>query len=251
MSLPRLMRRQARPLLTHPKSLHVPNPPLTQHHHHQTRPFSLPDLSSLTLPTTPRTLRAARTLPYPPALLYAIISDIPSYATFLPFCTSSVVHAWTPTSPRHPSLATLTVGWGPFAAESYTSRVYCVPGRTVEAVSGQAGPSTSWEVLRGYGYEEGRVGGGGGAGDRRAGDGDLFKSLVTKWTVTPVEGRVGSGGEQRTDVDLRIDYLLANPIHQVAVGGVADQVADKMIRAFESRAEKLYSTWRRRDGEAR
>ncbi|KAH8909116.1 hypothetical protein BR93DRAFT_926251 [Coniochaeta sp. PMI_546] len=239
MSLPRLGLRQARPLLALPSK-----PPPTQ----QTRAFSLPDLSSLASPATPKTLRASRNLPYPSDLLYAIISDISSYSSFLPFCTSSVVHAWTPTTPPNPSLATLTVGWGPFAAESYTSRVYCVPGSVVEAVSGEAGPSTAWEVLRRYGYDEGR----GGVVDRRAGDGDLFKTLVTKWTVKPVdEGQTGGRGK-RTDVDLRIDYLLANPIHQVAVGGVADQVADKMIRAFESRAEKLYSNWRRRkDGEAK
>lgn len=120
--------------------------------------------------------------------------------------------------------------------------MYCVPGKTVEAVSGQAGPSTGWDVLRRYGYEEQQAG----TRDKREGDGELFNSLVTKWTVKSVEGEMGKG-ETQTDVDLRIDYLLANPIHQVAVGGVADQVADKMIRAFEARAEKLYSDRKSRE----
>lgn len=239
-----------RPLLALPKRPLIPpllsQPTQTQQQQQQQhRPFSLPDLSALASSSlsSPRTLRAARTLPYPSDLLYAIISDIASYSSFLPFCTSSVVHAWTPTSPPNPSLATLTVGWGPFAAESYTSRVYCVPGSVVEAVSGEAsaGPSTDWEVLRRHGYARG-----GEIDNRRRrqrGDGDLFKSLVTKWTVEPV-----AGGDGKTGVDLRIDYLLANPLHQVAVGGVADQVADKMIRAFEARAEKLYGDWRRSGG---
>lgn len=225
-----------------PLPLALPKP-----HNHQARAFSLPSLSDLS-PSNPRTLRARRTLPYPPSLLYAIISDIPHYSSFLPFCTSSIVHSWTRTTPPLPSLATLTVGWGPFPAESYTSRVYCVPGSTVEAVSGReaVGPSTGWDVLRRYGYEEG--GQSRKAGDRREGDGELFERLVTKWTVKPVGG---GNGETTTDVDLRIDYLMANPIHQVAVGGVADQVADKMIRAFEGRAEELYTTsWKGRDVEA-
>jgi coenzyme Q-binding protein COQ10 len=219
-----------------PLALALPKP-----HLHQTRPFSLPSLSDLSniSSSTPRTLTASRNLPYPPALLYSIISDIPSYSSFLPFCTSSVVHTYTPTAPRLPVLATLTVGWGPFPAESYTSRVYCVPGETVEAVSGNAGPSTTWDVLRRHGYEERAAKGGAVAGDKRDGDGELFESLVTKWTVRPVEGG--------TDVDLRIDYLMANPLHQIAVGGVADQVADKMIRAFEARAERLHADRQRKE----
>ncbi|KAJ9134707.1 hypothetical protein NKR19_g8537 [Coniochaeta hoffmannii] len=227
-------------LALRPPPLAIPKPssPLISR-----RQFSLPSLPSFQSPGRPASLTASRQLPYPPSLLYSIISDIPSYSAFLPFCTSSVVHAWTPTVPRYPSLATLTVGWGPFPAESYTSRVYCVPGQTVEAVSGDAGPSTRWDVLRRHGYEE-RSSGGERTGDKRRGDGELFESLVTKWTVRPV-----GGGETKTDVDLRIDYLMANPLHQLAVGGVADQVADKMIRAFEARAQRLYADWQRREGE--
>lgn len=223
-----------RPLLALPK-------PALAHH---PRPFSLPslsDLSNLSSPTAPKTITAHRTLPYPSPLLYSIIAAIPLYSTFLPFCTASTTHASTPTTPPLPALASLTVGWGPFPAESYTSRVYCVPGSTVEAVSGDSAPSTPWAVLRRYGYDEAADGRG---GVRREGDGELFRSLRTKWTVEPVEG---TGGET-TDVHLRIDYLLANPLHQIAVGGVADQVADKMIRAFEARAAKLYGEWKRTEG---
>ncbi|KAB5575988.1 hypothetical protein GE09DRAFT_1281733 [Coniochaeta sp. 2T2.1] len=207
------------------------------------RAFSLPDLSQLSSSLTPKpqTISASRQLPYPSPLLYSIISDIDSYSNFLPFCTSSVVHSFTPSTPPLPSLATLTVGWGPFPSESYTSRVYCVAGRTVEAVSGEdARPSTGWDVLGRYGYTKDT-----GRREKREGDGELFRSLVTKWSVTPVEGKEG-----KTDVDLRIEYLMNNPLHQVAVSGVADQVADKMIRAFEGRAEKLYGEWKRKEAEA-
>lgn len=213
----------------------------------QTRPFSLPSLSELTSPPTPRSLHAARTLPYPSELVYSVISDIGSYSTFLPFCSSSRVHTWTtpPSDPfgdRYPATATLTVGWGPFKAESYTSRVYCVPGSVVEAVSGEAQPSTDSQLLRrlGYGAEET------GAASANE-DGGLFRSLVTRWDVRPGVG----AGPPRTDVSLKIRYLFANPLHQVAVGGVADQVAGMMIEAFESRAQKLYDGWLRKELEKR
>jgi coenzyme Q-binding protein COQ10 len=205
-------------------------------------------LSDLTSTQEPRTIHASKTLSYPSELLYKIISDIDSYSTFLPFCTSSRVHAWTKprrqSDPsehlpcRYPALATLTVGWGPFAAESYTSRVYCVPGSIVEAVSGGAEPSTDRDTLRAVGYdleEHDRAG--------RGQAGDLFKSLVTRWHVKPAAQGVGGNDSVTTDVSLSIRYMFANPLHQVAVGGVADDVADKMIRAFEARAQKLHAGW--------
>jgi coenzyme Q-binding protein COQ10 len=232
--MPPILLRSRRPLRP-PRSLIHLKP-----HLHQTRPFSLPFLSDLTSTPTPKTLRTSKTLPYPSELLYKIISDIDSYSSFLPFCTSSRVHAWTVPKPpvgRCPALATLTVGWGPFTAESYTSRVYCVPGSVVEAVSGSAEPSTDRELLRAVGYD----------GDGEQGGweqpGDLFKSLVTRWDVKPAVGKA----HMTTDVSLSIRYLFANPLHQVAVGGVADEVADKMIRAFEARAEKLYDGWARQE----
>jgi coenzyme Q-binding protein COQ10 len=68
--------------------------------------------------------------------LYAVVSDVGSYASFLPFCTQSRV--LTPLTPA-PTRATpdaqrmeaeLTVAFLAFT-EQYTSRVTCVPCESV------------------------------------------------------------------------------------------------------------------------
>ncbi|EAQ90707.1 hypothetical protein CHGG_02642 [Chaetomium globosum CBS 148.51] len=130
---------------------------------------ALPNLAASTNggPSPPKTLRARRVLPYPAAQIYTLIADIDSYTHFLPHCPHSRVTKWVTTPPtpitmpttdgssnappqkatgtaaatppgtRHPALADLTVGWGPFT-QTYTSRVYCVPGSVVEAFSNPA-----------------------------------------------------------------------------------------------------------------
>ncbi|KAK4177947.1 dehydrase and lipid transport-domain-containing protein [Triangularia setosa] len=195
------------------------------------RPFSTtppkPFLSSLLpdLPPAPvTTLSAAKTLPYPALQIYKIIADINAYKHFLPHCTHSLVTSYTP-STNLPKTGDLTVGWGPFT-QSYTSRVFCIPGQTVEAVSGNAGPTIPPEVLRQHGYEVG------GEQDRKGLEGGLFESLCTKWTVR----EAGEG----TEVKLIVTFQFSNPAVGLAVQGVADEMVGKMISAFEGRARELY-----------
>lgn len=194
----------------------------------------------------PQTLHARRLLPYPAAQLYSIIADIDSYRFFLPHCTASQVTAWTrpssPETPRWPALADLTVGWGPFT-QSYTSRVYCVPGSVVEAVSGAAQTTIPASTLRAIGYkvadqddrETARAG--------EMGTSGIFESLVTRWTVQPTaslgDAQVAEGGEW-TEVSLSIQYRFANPALGFAVGQMADDKVDEMVQAFEDRARRLY-----------
>jgi coenzyme Q-binding protein COQ10 len=190
---------------------------------------SLPSIPGLT--SSPQTLSARRTLPYTAPFLYRIISDIDAYKHFLPYCTSSRVHAFTtpqpPSADKYPALASLTVGWGP-VTESYTSRVYCIPGEIVEAVSGDADTQIDKNALRRVGYDV--------DGKRERGEvKGLFDSLVTRWTVTPTTDKA-----DRTDVMLDIRYKFANPAYGLAVGKVADEVACMMIEAFEKRARELY-----------
>ncbi|GAB1314072.1 Coenzyme Q-binding protein coq10, mitochondrial [Madurella fahalii] len=200
----------------------------------------------------PKTLRARRILPYPAAQIYTLIADVDSYSAFLPHCTHSQVTSWvttattpttttTTTSPqRHPAQADLTVGWGPFT-QTYTSRVYCVPGEVVEAVSGDAEPSLPREVLRraGYGVDGGTTG-----GRTQMAEGGIFKSLVTRWTVKPVAARAsagaGEGGGESTEVTLSVTFQFANPALGFAVGQMADDKVDEMVEAFEERARRLY-----------
>ncbi|KAL2021516.1 hypothetical protein VTK56DRAFT_7149 [Thermocarpiscus australiensis] len=245
-------------------------------------------------PPPPKTLRARRTLPYPPAQIYALIADIDAYSNFLPHCTHSRVTSWTtaPSPPpppsqgdkdkankndsntprRYPCQADLTVGWGPFT-QTYTSRVYCVPGEVVEAVSGAAETSIPRDVLRRVGYDipepEG-LGVGGGGGDGAASrhqkktkttttEDGIFESLVTRWTVRPTaaaaaavvggskkDAEEDSGGAARgknwTEVTLSVTFRFANPALGFAVGQVADEMVDEMVKAFEARARELYGS---------
>ena len=230
-------------------------------------------------PPRPHTLHARRILPYTPAQLFAIIADIDSYRFFLPNCTASQVTAWTSPSPvslaaqpeeqqqqRWPALADLTVGWGPFT-QSYTSRVYCIPGSVVEAVSGTAQTTIPASVLAQAGYGvlgaiegEGKstLSNNGASGASTTG---IFESLVTRWTVRaappPGTGRgsgsgSGSGsmqtlsaeliGEEWTEVALSIQFRFANPALGFAVGQLADEKVDEMVQAFQDRARRLYGT---------
>lgn len=210
-------------------------------------------------PPTPKTLRARRLLPYPPQQIYALIADIDSYSRFLPHCTHSRVTRWThplpsPTHPspgaRHPALADLTVGWGPFT-QTYTSRVYCVPGSVVEAVSGRAGTSISADTLRSAGYEVDGTTTSTARGEKDQSQemaGGIFDSLVTRWTVQSATiGRMnnnsiaGVGGDgDWTEVTLSVTFAFANPALGFAVGQVADEKVSEMVEAFEGRARELY-----------
>lgn len=162
----------------------------------------------ITLPgTAPQTLTATRTIPHPPLPLYELIADINSYATFVPYCSSSTVTAWSPpdeNNRRWPTLATLRVGWGGFE-ESFTSKVTCVPSSLVEARSGEA------------------------AG---LGGSSVLKSLVTRWSFAP---RV-VGGKEGAEVGLKLTFEFANPVYAAVSAAVSETVAKTMIEAFEAHA---------------
>ncbi|KAK6848879.1 polyketide cyclase/dehydrase and lipid transporter [Apiospora arundinis] len=140
-----------------PRAVAKPWTPLGSHQPRRTF-LNIPGLSMPDANGPPQTLTARRTLPYASDRLYKLIADIDSYPRFLPYCTSARVTHWTnpsspapstpPSSPqentaeaqrRWPTQADLTAGWGGIE-ETYTSRVFCVPGKIVEAISGEAGP---------------------------------------------------------------------------------------------------------------
>lgn len=191
---------------------------------HSRRPFfTLPDLPSAPL----QTLTASRILPYPAADLYTLISDVDSYSAFVPYCSHSRVTRWTTppkTSPDDqnsrpcPAQADLRVGWGGFE-ETFTSRLRCIPGRSVEAVSDAE--------IDGTGNHPG---------------GAVFKTLVTRWTVQPLQDQdptAGSAGNTTTQVDLVIRFQFANPLYSAVSAAVSDKLAGVMVEAFEERARRI------------
>ncbi|KKY30169.1 putative cyclase dehydrase family protein [Diaporthe ampelina] len=174
-------------------------------------------LDSVFQANKPLTINVSRTLPYPREKLYDLIVDVDAYSSFLPYCQHSRVTAWseqpdadgTGGGRAWPTEGELTVGFGPIT-QSYTSRIVCVPGRSIEALSGK---------------QEG------------APAGSPFESLVTKWTVgDAIVKRIGTW----STVDLDLTMRLADPLVQMMLSKVVDETATKMIDAFEQRARDLF-----------
>lgn len=169
----------------------------------------------------PQVLTATRTLPYPHTRLYELIANVDSYANFVPYCTASKVTHWSaPDSSgrRWPVQADLRVGFGGFE-ETFTSRLLCVPGYSVEAVSGDGATTTGDQSGNGSG----------------SGSWSSVKSLVTRWAVRPC----GQEEPDSTEVNLSIRFQFTNPLYSAVSAAVSDKVAATMIEAFEKRAARV------------
>ncbi|CAK7244950.1 MAG: Coenzyme Q-binding protein coq10, mitochondrial [Sporothrix thermara] len=207
-----------------------------------------------------QSITTGRTLPYAAADLFRIIADVDAYAQFLPHCASSRVTHWrepppttanaggggpaTTKSSCWPARADLTVGWGPLS-QTYSSRVYCVPGHgVVEAVSGRGGAPTLTAAERAeIGLDAGEDDAGRRLGVQTATDDDTFESLVTRWTVVPLSASqtasTGPPSPPRTKVELQIQYQFRNPLYQIATAQISKEMATKMVDAFQARAAAL------------
>ena len=196
----------------------------------------------ITLPgTEPQSLTATRILPYKSTSLYAIIADVDSYSSFLPYCQGSRVISWSsPTSDgkKYPSAAELKVGWGGYE-EVFTSKLFCIPGSVVEALSGEAVTSLPKGDLEHHAANF----------DTPAAANKIFQSLSTRWTVKPFHYKPPTGRPQtdnaveeardQTEVHLSLEFQFANPVYAALSKAVAPKVAEIMVEAFEIRARFL------------
>jgi coenzyme Q-binding protein COQ10 len=178
----------------------------------------------------PQTLTAKRILPYPAAPIYSIVADVQSYASFLPYCQSSAVTRWSSPDSTHgrewPSEASLVVGWGNLT-ESFTSRVFCIPGKIVESIGGETETNLNASDIPHH-LEGARDGD---KGARGAANG-LMTHLKSRWTIEAL-------GEDETEVSLALEFAFANPMYTALSAGAAPKVADIMVKAFEERVQKL------------
>lgn len=118
-----------------------------------------------------------------------------------------------------------------------------MPGSVVEALSGEGARSgIAPDVLARHGLRDdggdGDGDGDGGRGRGSVGNEGVFKTLVTRWTVTPVADSQTTT-TQWSDVDLNIRFQFANPLYAAVSSAVADKVAPVMIEAFVERARKV------------
>ncbi|KAF2209934.1 hypothetical protein CERZMDRAFT_91270 [Cercospora zeae-maydis SCOH1-5] len=201
-----------------------------------------------------QSLTAQRTLPYPSPVIYEIISDVASYSQFLPFCQGSVVTKWSAPAQdgkKYPEEAKLVIGFNDSIKEEFTSRVYCVPGKVVEAVSGNMKSTLSGEQIAHH-------------SPRPEADQDpsrtdtVMAHLLTRWSLKPypykppptnaldkenahrnTQNTNPVPSQQKTEVNLAIEFQFSNPLYAAVAGGAAPKVAEKMIEAFEQRVKDV------------
>lgn len=201
-----------------------------------------PRRSFINLPGTEATvLRETRILPYSSKSLYKLIADVDSYSAFLPYCQESRVTKWSSedeNGKRWPAEADLKIGWGGYE-ETFSSRLFCVPNKVVEALGGDAQSTIPRAAVRHHSSTL----------DSPYTANDIFKSIATRWNVKSLvydtstrhapAGNTAGSGPDRTEVDLTIEFQFANPIYAALSRAVAPKVAAVMIEAFEERARKL------------
>jgi len=185
--------------------------------------FKLPDWNSLPYPfadpagVKPQTYHEHKVLPYTRRQLYAVVSDVGSYASFIPFCKRSrVLRPLTPAT-NWPDAqagallmeAELTVAFLAYT-ERYTSRVTCVPDQSVRAVAASSTP--------------------------------LFKMLETTWRFQPVATETSRTDDDTGPTLLSLDlaFEFANPVHAAVSGAFFGKVSTLMVKAFEERCVKVY-----------
>jgi coenzyme Q-binding protein COQ10 len=179
-------------------------------------------------------------LPYKYTSLYTLIADVDSYSTFVPYCQQSKVTDWSAkdkNGKRWPAKADLRVGWGGYE-EVFTSKVFCIPDSVVEALGGDAQTTLSKGDLVHYSLN---------TEDSIASN--IFKSLITRWTLKPFHYKPPSGQPQadyaihpardQTEVNLSVEFQFSNPVYAGLSKAVAPRIADVMIEAFERRARQL------------
>lgn len=198
--------------------------------------FTLPSFSS---EPQPRTLTATKILPYPPLPLFHTISDVGSYASFLPFLSASTVTSRHPLTGL-PTSAYLTAGYGPFSG-TFLSRVNCDQETwTVAAKSGGRVEENEIAKLGLTPVEQERAGL---DGNERG----LFKFLDTIWQLKPIvigdSAPGGNGGGcgrvPETEVHLQLNFQVRSAAHAAVMSAVDSQVAAMMIEAFERRMSEV------------
>lgn len=119
------------------------------------------------------------------------------------------------------------MGWGGFVDESFSSRVYCVPDRIVEAVSGRARSGIPREELGHYFVGRGEE------GEREEEEGGVFERMRTRWELKELENGKG------TYVRLEVDVCFASQVYAALCQAAGPKVAETMVRTFQKRAKAI------------
>ena len=186
-----------------------------------------------------QTLTASRTLQYPAKVIYDTISDVSSYSAFIPYCQSSIVtksSAPAEDGKSYPEEAKLSIGFNNDVSEEFWSRVYCVPDKVVEAVSGLTDTSLTPQEIEHHNPRPA-------AASDPTRNQSVLTHLATKWVLRSYPYKpgeeTGESAKHMTDVNLVIEYQFANPVYAALSAAAAPKVAEKMIEAFENRVKAV------------
>ncbi|KAH9967088.1 cyclase/dehydrase [Lactifluus volemus] len=160
----------------------------------------------------------ASTLSRAPFHLYDVVSDVGSYATFVPFCTHSRMEA------------ELTVNFLAFT-ECYRSRVTCVPSESVLAIAVSSTPlfktlETKWHFQA--------------ASPQSPHLSSAPSTLPPPAPASASTSVMDSSDAGPTFLSLDLSYAFANPVHAAVSGTFFGKVSAMMVRAFEERCIEVY-----------
>ncbi len=142
-----------------------------------------------------------RRLPYSPDQMYALVADVAQYPQFIPWISASRIRSVTPEGDHAMMLADLVIGFKMFR-ERFLSRV------------------TLWDADRKI--------------DTEYVDGP-FKYMISKWEFAPAPD-----GQPGCEVRFAVDFEFRNRILQGAAGLFFHEAMQRIVRAFEARADALY-----------
>ena len=145
--------------------------------------------------------REVRIVPFPAALMYAVVSDVEKYPQFLPWVLGLRVKSRSGDT----VLAEMMVGYKGFR-EKYTSRIVLDPAHLTVEVSQAEGP---------------------------------FRKLDNRWRFVPLTPK--DGGPQACEVHFSIDFEFRNRLLGAVAGAAFEKALLRMTEAFEARAAALSS----------
>ena len=173
--------------------------------------------SSLNVVTKQHTVR--KVLQTQPAHLYSIITDVDSYASFLPYCNYSKILQRSDcntmfdailkigmNSPKRKNSLLPEMDW---MEEEYISRVKLYNGSQEKAPSSKR---PQWIV------------------QAKSIQSQKFHSLSSEWKLTPQEQ---SDASQTTFVEFQVQMSVTNPMVALTLDTVLEQVAQAQVEAFD------------------
>ena len=141
---------------------------------------------------------------FTPQQIFAVVADVGSYKEFLPLVVRSTVRNRKPAVDGNENFgADLLVGYKKMGIqEIFSSQV-----------------QTSFKDMT----------------VNTISTGNAVKKLISSWKIAAVE-------DGKSEIIFAVDYEMKSPMLQMIMRGMFDPAAQKIMSAFEARAEKLYKS---------